>query len=430
MRKWSIIPFLVIVFVLPFLFGGCDEDIQYYKWNLVQLESKDGVDYVCGNGSPYKFFVNPSLTSKNVLIYYEGGGACWDYPSCSGQSGIRGAANPNGIPDDYMEGFSVPAIMSPFIFRAHPWERVATQDWTLIFVPYCTGDIFIGDNTAIYTSEDDTELTWHHNGFKNTQGILDWMTDGPFKKHFKTIPKLMVTGCSAGGAGAFLNYHFIRDKLKNNVDEAILLNDSGPIYYTTTETPPDEIDPNWTGNLWSGPLHTKIQDAWGVGTVLDHIDDEYGLNREDYGSLNTVLSNLYPDDKLAHTQFTRDAIYSGYSYDRFYDPVPTPDKIHAMWGDDQTYLLAMYNDLYGKNKNIGYFVPYYRPFNESHCSCVLSFDDTHITGTGMNVGDYANSLLDSRQSMTDMRILEEPSEEELTRPYPFWNLLDLLMGAL
>jgi len=432
MRRWSVIPFVALVLFLPFLFGGCEEDIKYYEWNMVQLETEDGGKYVCGNGSAYKFFVNPSLTSDNVLIYYEGGGACWDYASCSGQSGIRGAANPNGIPDDYMEGFSIPAIMSPFIFRAHPWERVDTQNWTIIFVPYCTGDIFIGDNTATYKSEDSEEsLEWRHNGFENTQGILDWMTNGPFSHHFDTIPKLMVTGCSAGGAGAFLNYHFIRKGLDDRVGEAILLNDSGPIYYTTTDEEPDNLDPNWNGVLSSGHLHAKIKAAWDVDKVLNRIGDVTGLNRNDYGSLNTVLSYMYPYDKLAHTQFTRDAIYSGYSYDRFYgSPPPSQEEIHNMWADDQTYLLAMYKDLFTENKNTGYFVPYYRPFNESHCSCVLSFDDTDITGAGMNVRDYANQLLDSDLSMAGMRIYEEPSEEELNRPYIFWDLLDLLMGAL
>lgn len=422
MRKWSVIPFFAVMLLLPFLVGGCDEDIKYYQWNKVQLETADGGKYVCGNGSAYKFFVNPSLTSKNVLIYYEGGGACWDYPSCSGQGGIRGAANPNGIPDDYMEGFSIPAIMSPFIFRAHPWERVDTQNWTLIFVPYCTGDIFIGDNAMTYTDEvTGTELPWRHNGFQNTQGILDWMTNGPMKKHFDSIPKLMVTGCSAGGAGSILNYHFIRKALGSRVKESILLNDSGPIYSTAEDSP-----------QWSLPLHDKIKTAWNVNSVIDKIGSDLpgDFTPEDFGSLSTALSREYPNDKLAHTQFTRDGNYSGYSYERFYDPPPTADEIHAMWADDQGYLMALYDDLYGENGNIGYFVPYYRPFNESHCSCILSFDDTDVTGSGMNVGDYANRLINSQLTMAGMQIYEEPSEEELTRPYPFWDLLDLLMGAL
>lgn len=421
MRRWSVIPFLVIVLLLPFLFGGCDEDIKYYQWNLVQLEPEGDVEYVCGNGSPYKFFVNPSLTSDNVLIYFEAGGACWDYPSCSGQSGIRGAANPNGIPDDYMDGFSIPAIMSPFIFRAHPWERVDTQGWTIIFVPYCTGDIFIGNNTATYESEDsDESLEWHHNGYTNTQGIINWMTNGPFKDHFDSIPKLMVSGCSAGGAGSILNYHFIRKGLGDRVGEAILLNDSGPIYSTAEDSP-----------QFSLPLHTKIRSAWNVDSVIDILGQDIpgDFDADDYGSLSVALSRQYPADKLAHTQFTMDGNYSGYSYERFYD-YPPKEEIHAMWAADQGYLMAMYDDLFAENGNIGYFVPYYRPFNDSHCSCILSFDDTDITGTGMNVGDYADRLINDGAGMAAMQYYEEPTEEELNRPYPLWDLLDLLMGAL
>ena len=421
MRKWSIVPFMAIVLLLPFVLGGCDDDIKYYQWNLVQLDANDGGDYVCGNGSAYKFFVNPSLTSNNVLIYFEAGGACWDYPSCSGQSGIRGAANPNGIPDDYMNGFSIPAIMSPFIFRAHPWERVDTQHWTIIFVPYCTGDIFIGDNEKTYIDEETgTELDWNHNGFKNTQGILKWMKEGPFKDHFTSIPKLMVTGCSAGGAGSILNYHFIRKELAGRVSESILLNDSGPIYYTLGDA-----------DLWSGPLHEKIQEAWGIENVITQLGDNIPeFTSDDFGSLSTALAIEYPHDKIAHTQFTRDGNYSGYSYERFYDPPPTKDEIHKMWADDQGYLMEMYDILQAENGNIGYFIPYFRPFNESHCSCVLSFDDTDVTGTGMDVGDYANRLINGGPTMADMQIYETPSEEELNRPYLFWDLLDLLMGAL
>jgi hypothetical protein len=80
-------------------------------------------------------------------------------------------------------------------------------------------------------------FTWHHFGYNNVQGMLDWMKNGEYSKSFidvctrtdtkspvkirngiysyamsyNTIPNLMVTGCSAGGTGAFLNYHFIRD---------------------------------------------------------------------------------------------------------------------------------------------------------------------------------------------------------------------------
>ena len=68
-----------------------------YPWLLVELPGT-----VCSNGSQYRFWYYDSPTSNNMAISFEGGGACWDYPSCSGQTGILGAANPNGIPTDYI----------------------------------------------------------------------------------------------------------------------------------------------------------------------------------------------------------------------------------------------------------------------------------------------------------------------------------------
>ena len=72
----------------------------YYQWQTIALAPETGA--VCGNGSEYKFFVNRVPNTSNTVVYFEGGGACWDYESCSGQTGIQGARNPDGIPDDYM----------------------------------------------------------------------------------------------------------------------------------------------------------------------------------------------------------------------------------------------------------------------------------------------------------------------------------------
>ena len=73
---------------------------RYDAWQTIQVAPSTGA--VCGDGSPFKFFVNRVADTRNTIVYMEGGGACWDYASCTGQTGVRGARNPNGIPDDYM----------------------------------------------------------------------------------------------------------------------------------------------------------------------------------------------------------------------------------------------------------------------------------------------------------------------------------------
>ena len=55
----------------------------YFKWETVELPASSGAS--CGNGTPYRFFVNRTpFTSKTVVIF-EGGGACWDQNACLGK---------------------------------------------------------------------------------------------------------------------------------------------------------------------------------------------------------------------------------------------------------------------------------------------------------------------------------------------------------
>src|SRR5688500_3760751 len=74
--------------------GGND-----YNWQKVELPGTK-----CGNDSQYKFWVHRT-GSPNLLFMLEGGGACWDFETCSGRAGVLGAANPNGISDSYITDF-------------------------------------------------------------------------------------------------------------------------------------------------------------------------------------------------------------------------------------------------------------------------------------------------------------------------------------
>jgi hypothetical protein len=80
----------------PTTFSDGFQPGRYYEWQTIQLHPS--TDAVCGNGTPYKFFVNRVPNTRNTLIYLEGGGACWDEASCRGRTGIRGGAQSDGIP--------------------------------------------------------------------------------------------------------------------------------------------------------------------------------------------------------------------------------------------------------------------------------------------------------------------------------------------
>lgn len=350
----------------------------YGQWVKVEIPGT-----VCGNGSQYKFFVNYSETSDDIMMIFEPGGGCWDFPSCSGQTSL-GAANPDGIDDHHLNGFL--GVHTPLLNRDFPSNPVG--DWNYVFIPYCTGDVHTGRAVTVYSDPAGIEpdLEYHHNGHDNVMAAIDWMA-GAFPK----IPRMLVTGCSAGGAGATANYYFVRSGL--NIEKGYLMADSGPIF------------PNST---FSQPLHDKINESWHVSEVLEE-QPEFAPLMRDFGNINTVLADQFPDDRLAIAFFRRDFNFSRYSYERFYEPTPTKDEIHAMWWDDTQKLMTELET----RDNLSYYIPYWRAFNDSHCTMIgISWDGTEIQEADVDLGDYIDHVLSDDEPLQSWLESEQPDEDQ------------------
>ena len=357
------------------------------KWERVDIPGA-----VCGNGSQYRIFIMRAAETRyknNLTVYLEPGGACWDYESCSGQGGIRGAANPNGVPKNYMSfidyinpfksGGSPMGLISPIIWKNNPTgDNIETSKWNKVFIPYCTGDVHSGNRVAVYADPTgkNPPLTFHHVGAVNVEKVIDYL-----KTEFGGPDRMLVTGCSAGGAGALTNYHFFRQGLRPN--QSYLLNDSGPIFPAPG-----------TGNQF--PLQQHIQNVWN----LDYITSKYERDgvgagfSSDYGQISSALAQFYPNDPLAITLFKRDGNYSAYSYARFWnldenDPVQH-EQILTMWAQDVGNMVAQYD----RAPNLHYFIPYMRNINESHCTTIINWTGTEIDKTGIDVGNYVKDVID------------------------------------
>jgi hypothetical protein len=323
-----------------------------YSWQKVELPGTK-----CGNGSQYKFFVHQS-SSPNLLFYFEGGGACWDYDTCSGRAGVLGAANPNGITDDYMQQFTAKYV-SPIVNGADPGiplrsrTDLPTKDWNIVYMPYCTGDVHIGNNTVTYTDPTAQEppLPWRHSGYANTVAAINHT-----KSLFPSVQKLLVTGFSAGGTATGAAYYFVRKGIVPQ--RGYLLNDSGPIY----------LAPNITSD--SRPLHNKIRQSWALDSVFNQLPAPFNPN--DLGSINRMVAQQFPGDQLAYTAYSRDYNYSRFSYEQFYTP-NDQESVLARWKADQNKLVAELNLL----NNFSYFIPHHRPINASHCSTIITFIGSH-----------------------------------------------------
>lgn len=363
-------------------------------WQKVELP-----DTFCGNGTPYKFFVNYSNESSNLIVSFEPGGACWDYASCAGDGGLRGAANPEGIPDNHMS--SLKWEMLPLHRRD---STNPLSEWNMVFVPYCTGDLHTGNNVISYENPDPSgqPLTFHHDGHKNVLRIVDWI-----EQTFTSIPQLLVTGCSAGGTASVVNYHFIRKGL-SGVQCSYMLDDSGPLFPSSG---------------FSGPLHEKVRSSWNLDPVIEEVvsNDFPGTSpadvKADLSLINTALADKYPKDRLAIALYRLDYNYSLYSYERFYDAHAQAD-IHEMWWSDIQLLMKQFDS----RDNLAYFIPYFRDDNCSHCMTIPPVDSgvftilaqpyegSEIQEAGLDVRDYVSHLVDDTQPLESYLESPQPSE--------------------
>lgn len=147
--------------------------------------------------------------SKDLVIYFEGGGACWDGMSCS----FPIAGLPPQVPQLFVP--QVPPGSDPStydgIFRAGDAGN-PVQEWDMVYIPYCTGDIHSGSATKTYTSVGNaalgiapgTPITIQHRGFDNFMVVMDWV-----RKNFKDPKRVLVAGSSAGGYGASINFPWV-----------------------------------------------------------------------------------------------------------------------------------------------------------------------------------------------------------------------------
>ena len=142
----------------------------------------------CIYNTPYHFFAKRGSVNK-LLMYYQGGGACWEQltcgiPVCDSEVNPAGGDNPN---NSFYTGFA--DLTNP----DNPF-----RDWNIVFVSYCTCDVHFGDAEQYYdNATPGSPLHVWHRGFHNAK-----IAEKFAREHFVNPEEVFVTGSSAGAYGA------------------------------------------------------------------------------------------------------------------------------------------------------------------------------------------------------------------------------------
>ena len=158
-----------------------------------------------GTDPSFRFFHRPGRSDK-LVVYFEGGGACWDDLTCSFPIG---SGLPSPAPQFYVPAIppgSTPAGIGGMFDTTRADNPV--RDWSMVYIPYCSGDIHTGSTTKTYFNAGNPflpaqyEIT--HRGFDNFMAVLAWM-----RSELPKPSQILVTGVSAGGYGATANFPWI-----------------------------------------------------------------------------------------------------------------------------------------------------------------------------------------------------------------------------
>jgi hypothetical protein len=243
----------------------------------------DFPDTSCGNGSPTGLGVNLSSTSTNVLVYLEGGGGCWNAETCYTLMTASYFTTGYAQSDFQTESTDTTYLALPGGF----FDRTATanpfKDYSYVYLPYCTGDIFAGNNVTTLGSN-----TASFVGYKNVTAYLSRIVPT-----FPSATKVVLAGSSAGGFGALWNWYQTQQAFGSvRVD---LLDDSG------TFMPPD-IVPTTSGN------EQAEMSAWNLTSTAPPCT-ACGM---DPSALYGYYAKLYPTHRGALLSYTMDSVLPQY----------------------------------------------------------------------------------------------------------------------
>lgn len=241
----------------------------------------------CAHGDPYSYWTRTADPDK-VVLYFQGGGACFSAEMCAegSTSYTQVASGLEVTGTDTRDPSGIFDLNDP----ANPF-----RDWSFVYVPYCTGDLHLGDSVHEY-SED---VTTSHKGFVNASAAYDTLLED-----FGDAEQVFVTGSSAGGVPAPMFGALVADDLPDA--QVSVLSDASGAYPS------------------SPAINAAIGALWGTFDNVPDWPENEGLTAEDWG-----VTDLFVQAG-AHAPAVRFA-----RYDTAYDEVQSSfSQLAGFSGDD------------------------------------------------------------------------------------------------
>jgi hypothetical protein len=185
-------------------------DASANTWTFTKLPGT-----ACLDGSETGFALNPAPTpTDDLIIFLEGGGACWDGTSCWGPVSTSfyvatGYGEAEFATDPQVDLWVLDRTQSSNPFKA----------MNMAFIPYCTGDVLAGNSVTTLSYLGNSYPT-HFVGWENVTIFLRSIVNA-----YPTAKNIWLVGDSAGGFGTALHWGHVQQAFPNA--KVQVLDDSG-----------------------------------------------------------------------------------------------------------------------------------------------------------------------------------------------------------
>lgn len=261
----------------------------------------DGIDWQkitlpdpCVDGSGTDTFIMVSKgSSDNVLVYLEGGGSGTDWITSNVMTATLDT-NPT-----LSEVMSSIGIFNTFV------DKNPFKDWTIIYVPYGTGDLHVGNRVMEYTSIFGLTQTVYHTGYVNTTTVLRW-TAAQQNEIGGGFNEVCFAGSSAGGAGVVTNFLTAHELFED--EDLTLISDAGPAI--NSEQNPD-FTMKTTNYCWGYSNHLPedareyVREKGEPTYIIDWALSQDEYDGIDFGMMEDLKDMMYAPVFLWYTPHIR-----------------------------------------------------------------------------------------------------------------------------
>jgi hypothetical protein len=258
------------------------------KWKKVV----PGGDCECADGSEFAFWERRADRTK-VVLFLDGGGGCFDAKSCA-FTGLATGGDENYDWSIHGEDPAQEGGIFDFARADNPF-----RDYSLVYVPSCTGDAHLGDVTRKYSPR----LTVEHNGFVNGTAALSYLAE-----HYPDAKHVVVVGKTVGSVAAPIYGGLASDLLPDarvtvfggqsgHIPDDADLNAEilGELWGAYANMPDWEVNQELTAREWGPPRFWIQAGLHDPDIVLARFD--YAFDREAAGGAR--VTGVDPSDQLA-----------------------------------------------------------------------------------------------------------------------------------